>query len=92
MEPRGAICGEDALERDLCAFGDFADRLRTPLELAEDDLVLAQEDRAQVPDRGTGRETGVTSWTRRSSASRSASLTSGQKHSATKLSAAVELM
>ena len=41
---------EDAFERHARSFGDGADAVRGPVELAEDDLVLAQEDRSEVAD------------------------------------------
>src|SRR5581483_1832125 len=41
---------EDALERDLRQLGGAAHRIRRALELAQDDLVLAHQDRAQVAD------------------------------------------
>ena len=50
--------GEDALERDPCQFGDAADAVRGPLELAEDDLVFAQQNRAEVPNRAIRAEFG----------------------------------
>src|SRR5437016_3180158 len=39
---------EDPFERHLGAPGDLVDSSRSALELAEDDLVLTQQDRAEI--------------------------------------------
>jgi len=45
----GRVAGsEDALEWDLGPLGDLTDDCGGAFELAEDDLVLAQQDRAEV--------------------------------------------
>lgn len=49
--------GEDPLERNLGALGDAVDGFGAALELAEHDLVLAQEERAEIPD-SVGRQEG----------------------------------
>jgi hypothetical protein len=41
---------EDALERDVRAFCDGSYRLGLAVELAEHDLVLAEEDRPEIAD------------------------------------------
>ena len=41
---------QDPLERDARLFRDGTHRVRWAVELAEDDLVLAEEDRAEVAD------------------------------------------
>jgi hypothetical protein len=48
MQPGGAVRDEYALERDERELGRLADRFRCSFELAEDDLVLAHQDRAEV--------------------------------------------
>ena len=70
--------GEKAIERDLCLLGDAAHTVGSALEPAKQNLVLPQQDRAEVPH-----SSAITPSIRRSSTARSASSMSGQKHSAT---------
>ena len=41
---------EDSLEGDLRSLRERADAVARPVELTEDDLVLPQQDRPEIPD------------------------------------------